>query len=566
MAALVFKDQPRAISDDGDLLPGASLSITLAGLEDVAHVFADPALTVELADPIVADGAGRFPAMYFDQATDYRARLYNAAGALVWDRDPLETFPFTYPDVAPLDNDGEPMPLSTFTFWRAETTQLEAIYTDQTLTTELDNPLTADADGVFAAVFFPEDSDYRVKLEDQSGRLVYDIDYYLTSQPAQQPIPPTAPVLSGELNGGVTAIDLAWTASTSPLSTIAGYRLYDADTDVLIVDQAGRTYAFSPIAEGNSYSFYVVAYDADSLVSQHSNTVTISVAVSREVITTTRTWVKPSGLASLVYHLIAGGGGGGSGNRVAGDVTGGGGGGGGEYRTGTILAADLGDTEDITIGAGGAGGSPSSVITGVPGSDGGASLFAAHATANGGKGGRAGGTAPSGAGAGGTGGSGGSGVSGAAGAVGSVSVNALPGSASTLAGGGGGGGGGRSSGGPIAAGGAGGAVTNPTPDTAGGTAGTAGTSGGALGGAGGSGGNGAVDTAGGGGGGGGGPGSGLSVAGQRDGGNGGNAGAYGGGGGGSGGGFGTVAGVIAKSGQAGNGGGGVLVLEYTYSP
>lgn len=177
MAAVTFKDQPRAITEAGVLLPGASLLLTFEGTEDALHAFADPELTVYLSNPLVADGAARFPVFYLDAEVAYRARLYHPiTGALVWEFDPVEVFPLT-DDGTPLDNSGEPMPGAVRTFWRAGTNQLQAIYATDALTTELDNPLTADVDGEFPVVYLDDELSYRVNLKNSEGELVSDYEW-----------------------------------------------------------------------------------------------------------------------------------------------------------------------------------------------------------------------------------------------------------------------------------------------------------------------------------------------------------------------------------------------------
>lgn len=198
MPARVFQDQPRAITEAGELLPGASLSISETGTTDALHAFADPNYLTPHPNPIKADGAGRFPSMWFNlDEVDYRARLLHPdTGAVVWDLDPLEPFPLTE-DGEPLDNSGEPMPFARLTFWRSGTTALQAIYDDADLITELDNPLTADEFGVFPTIYLDDTLDYRVRLERGDGRLVYDVD------PVQLMPGPQLIITAGEAEGAI---------------------------------------------------------------------------------------------------------------------------------------------------------------------------------------------------------------------------------------------------------------------------------------------------------------------------------------------------------------------------
>jgi hypothetical protein len=94
-------------------------------------------------------------------------------------------------------------------------------------------------------------------------------------------------------------------------------------------------------------------------------------------------WTKPTGLKFVVVEVQGGGGAGSGAAATSGtQYSGGAGGGGGCYARKKVLAASLGATETVTVGAAGAGG------TGA-GGNGGNSSFGAHCTANGGTGGSA---------------------------------------------------------------------------------------------------------------------------------------------------------------------------------
>lgn len=210
MPARLFQDQPRAITEAGGLLPGATLSITETGTTDALAAYADPGYQIPLPNPVPANSAGRFPPMWFNvDDLDYRARLLHPdTGAVVWDLDPLEPFPLTE-DGAPLDDSGAALPFATLTFWRSRTTQLEPIYVDDTLTIELDNPITADENGAFPEIYLDDTLDYRVRLEDGAGRLIYDVD------PLQLMPGPQVMILAGDAEGSI-GYDLGFgTGSTS---------------------------------------------------------------------------------------------------------------------------------------------------------------------------------------------------------------------------------------------------------------------------------------------------------------------------------------------------------------
>lgn len=108
-----------------------------------------------------------------------------------------------------------------------------------------------------------------------------------------------------------------------------------------------------------------------------------SSAVIRRIYTAGATWSKPAGIVRVIVTVIGGGGGGGgigttgNGSYIAGS------GGGGGTAIKTILAASLGATETVTVGAGGTAGA----TTPTSGGTGGTSSFGAHCSATGGAGG-----------------------------------------------------------------------------------------------------------------------------------------------------------------------------------
>jgi hypothetical protein len=93
------------------------------------------------------------------------------------------------------------------------------------------------------------------------------------------------------------------------------------------------------------------------------------------------TWTKPTNLEYVQVTVVGGGAGGGA--AVSGSTNNGQAGNSGAVGYKKILAASLGSTETVTIGAGGAGGAAGAN----DGSDGGASSFGSIVTANGGSGG-----------------------------------------------------------------------------------------------------------------------------------------------------------------------------------
>lgn len=160
------------------LLPGATIYFTVTQTETPVSIWANDSLTVPLPNPLTADSAGRWPAIYLSHLIHYRVRMYDANGVLIREADPY--LPDPPVQVQPLSDDGEFLPFCRLTFWRSQTDALAPIYEDSELIDELPNPITADETGTFPVIFMDPDRLYRVKLESADGRLRYDIDPYLS--------------------------------------------------------------------------------------------------------------------------------------------------------------------------------------------------------------------------------------------------------------------------------------------------------------------------------------------------------------------------------------------------
>lgn len=104
-------------------------------------------------------------------------------------------------------------------------------------------------------------------------------------------------------------------------------------------------------------------------------------ATTKRIYTAGATWSKPVGLVKVIVTVIGGGGGSGGKNNYSGSYSGGGGGSGGASIK-EILAASLGATEAVTVGAAGTAGTNAA-----NGGNGGTSSFGAHCSATGGNGG-----------------------------------------------------------------------------------------------------------------------------------------------------------------------------------
>jgi len=103
--------------------------------------------------------------------------------------------------------------------------------------------------------------------------------------------PPTAPNLSGSAVSS-TQINLWWSNSVDNV-LVAGYRIYNADTNALLATISGTNYSFTGLTPNTTYKYYVRAFDQAGNVSNASNTVTI----------TTPSPATPSGIKALVDDM-----------------------------------------------------------------------------------------------------------------------------------------------------------------------------------------------------------------------------------------------------------------------
>jgi len=78
-----------AVDSSGDPISGAQLQFYLTGTTTPASIYTDQTLETALPNPVVANGAGLFPAIFLDPTVVYRAQLLSATGALIADRDPV---------------------------------------------------------------------------------------------------------------------------------------------------------------------------------------------------------------------------------------------------------------------------------------------------------------------------------------------------------------------------------------------------------------------------------------------------------------------------------------------
>jgi hypothetical protein len=82
-----------ALTSSGAPISGALLQFYATGTTTAAPVYTSSALTTPLSNPVVANSAGLFPAIYLDPTVTYRAQLQTASGTLIADIDPINASP-----------------------------------------------------------------------------------------------------------------------------------------------------------------------------------------------------------------------------------------------------------------------------------------------------------------------------------------------------------------------------------------------------------------------------------------------------------------------------------------
>lgn len=89
MSFIFFYPRIRPLDDDGNPMPGCYLQFYESATTTPTPVYADGDLDTALTNPVVANAAGVFPAIYGDPSVVYRMQLYTAEGVLVSDDDPI---------------------------------------------------------------------------------------------------------------------------------------------------------------------------------------------------------------------------------------------------------------------------------------------------------------------------------------------------------------------------------------------------------------------------------------------------------------------------------------------
>src|SRR5580765_967405 len=79
-------------NNNGSLSAGAIATFYLAGTTTLVNIYADVALATPLANPLTADGNGRFPEIYVTPGVSYKIKLTDANGVAL-DGYPADNIP-----------------------------------------------------------------------------------------------------------------------------------------------------------------------------------------------------------------------------------------------------------------------------------------------------------------------------------------------------------------------------------------------------------------------------------------------------------------------------------------
>lgn len=88
MSLLFAPPYMTVLDSDGNPVSGAKLYFYATGTTTPATVYSNSSLVTPLANPVVADAAGRCAAVYLDSNVTYRCKITTAAGATIRDVDP----------------------------------------------------------------------------------------------------------------------------------------------------------------------------------------------------------------------------------------------------------------------------------------------------------------------------------------------------------------------------------------------------------------------------------------------------------------------------------------------
>jgi len=150
---------------------------------------------------------------------------------------------FVLPKQIPLDA-GVVLPGSKLTFTQTGTTTPQNTFTDVALTVAHANPVIADSDGVFEAIYFdPTFNDYRVKLDTSADVLVYQVDGIPASQSGQSLTLTAAAPFIDLIENDASVNNSVWRIAVNgeQLTFKVGNDALSLFTDVLTIDRTANT-------------------------------------------------------------------------------------------------------------------------------------------------------------------------------------------------------------------------------------------------------------------------------------------------------------------------------------
>ena len=104
MSKLFTLPQEVLLSNSGALIPGAKAYFYTAGTSTPLAVYQDYDLATPHSDPVVADGDGRFPAIFYDPASNYKVKLTDASDVEIYTQD-YAASPTSAAEIYPTSND-----------------------------------------------------------------------------------------------------------------------------------------------------------------------------------------------------------------------------------------------------------------------------------------------------------------------------------------------------------------------------------------------------------------------------------------------------------------------------
>ena len=208
---------------------------------------------------------------------------------------------------------GEPVEGATVTLYRLNPDtisyeMMDPAIGDNSMLMDPDiNPQYTDSDGHYAWDVAP--GTYYVSVEkdgyadvEQSRVVVVpppvtDLDIELSDNQ-----PPSAPVLSGE------AIDpfetnLSWTEVSDSQSGIGGYTIIDGETSEPLADTSVTAHTFAGLEPGETYSYFIKAYDRAGNMSDSSNLISVTTPMPTTISYTGDESAQYSDLAQLAASL-----------------------------------------------------------------------------------------------------------------------------------------------------------------------------------------------------------------------------------------------------------------------